>query len=105
MIRMQERSFNIEGIQRGRQLRLVLIFFVLFALWHVAQHGARDIISTDTGSDCQVCRLAHAPAAGGALALTVATVFVFSQLIVTIPSAVPRTLTYIPGLARGPPPV
>ena len=103
MIRMHERSATIGRYPRGRALRLVLIFFMLFALWHVSQHGARDVINTDNGSDCQVCRLAHAPAAGGALPLTAAAVFVFAQLITVAPASFPRTLTYVPWLARGPP--
>ena len=101
--RMHESLCKSGRYQRGRALRLVLIFFMLFALWHVSQHGARDVINTDNGSDCQVCRLAHVPAAGGAPLLAVAAVFVSAQLIALAPVPFSCTLTYVPWLARGPP--
>ena len=103
MGRMLAMSYNIGRNQRGRTLRLVLTLCVLFALWHVSQHGARDVINTDNGSDCQVCRLAHAPADGGALHLTVAPVFIFAQLVPPARTFFTRTPTYGPWLARGPP--
>lgn len=103
MIRMLAPSYNLGRSQRGCRLRLVLTLFVLFALWHVSQHGARDVINTDNGSDCQVCRLAHAPADGGVLTLAVTAVFVFAQVIPPARTFFPRTPTYVPWLARGPP--
>ena len=84
-------------------MRLVLIFFMLFALWHVSQHGARDFIPTDSGHDCQVCRLSHAPAAGGAAQVLFLAVFSKVARIVSAYTPSPSLQVYLPRLARGPP--
>ena len=103
MIRMHAQLSNIGRYQRGRVLRLVLIFFMLFALWHVSQHGAPDVVGTDTGHDCQVCRLGHAPAAGGAAQVLFAAIFVPASPLVLVDVPYLRSKSYLPCLARGPP--
>lgn len=103
IIRMHEPLFTNGRYQRGRALRLVLIFFMLFALWHVSQHGARDVIPTDPGHDCQVCRLSHAPAVGGAAQVLFLAVFSLVARIVSVNTPSPSLQVYLPRLARGPP--
>lgn len=94
---------TVRRYQHKHALRWVLMFFVLFALWHVSQHGTSDVISSDNGSDCQVCRLAHAPTAGGTPQAIVTAIFVIAQRIADSHSPSPRTFSYRPWLARGPP--
>ena len=89
--------------QRSRTVRLLLMFFMLFALWHVSQHGAPDVVSTDTGYDCQVCRLGHAPAAGSAAQALFVAIFVPALPLVLVDVPYLRSKSYLPRLARGPP--
>lgn len=103
IIRMHEPLCTSGRYQRARALRLVLIFFMLFALWHVSQHGARDVINTDTGHDCQVCRLSHAPAAGGTALVLFLAVFSHAARIASANTPSHYLQVYLPRLARGPP--
>ena len=103
ILRMHEPLHTSGRYQRGRALRLVLIFFMLFALWHVSQHGARNVIPTETGHDCQVCRLSHAPAAGGTAQVLFLAVFSYVARIVSANTPSHYLQVYLPRLARGPP--
>lgn len=89
--------------RHGRVQSLVLTFFLLFALWHVSQHGALDVINTDNGGDCQVCRLGHAPAAGSTAPVLFAALLLPTAPIVFVDLPHLRSKSYLPRLARGPP--
>jgi len=100
---MHDQICNMGRYPHSRNLRLVLIFFLLFALWHVAQHDAPDAIGTDTGHDCQVCRLGHAPAAGGAAQVLFSAIFIPALPLVLVDVPFLRSKSFLPRLARGPP--
>lgn len=81
-------------------MRLLLVAFVLFALWHVSQHDAQ---TTDNGGHCEICRFNHMPTIGGAAQVLFAALFVCAVALVArnIPSL--RSKSFLPRLARGPP--
>ncbi|MBI3774801.1 MAG: hypothetical protein HY273_04480 [Gammaproteobacteria bacterium] len=100
---MHDPFCNVRRYQHKYALRLVLLFFMLFALWHVSQHGGQDVVSSDAGHDCQVCRLGHAPAAGGAALVLFAAIFLPVAPFVSVDVPYLRSKSYLPRLARGPP--
>lgn len=84
-------------------MRLLLVAFILVALWHVSQHNVQADLDANNSGHCNICRLQHMPAAGG----TPQTVFAVAMVHAAplLPVAIPlfRSHSHLPRLARGPP--
>ena len=103
IMRMFGRRFLSEQSRQGRGTRLLLIAFILFALWHVSQHDVESGLDANSGGHCDICRLNHSPSTGGAAQVLFAAVMVSAtpQPAVDVPHL--RSKSYLPRLARGPP--
>ena len=84
-------------------MRLLLVIFVLVALWHVSQHDAQSELDTNNSGHCNICRLNHLPSAGGAALVVFAAVLVHATPLLLIDVPLFRSHSYLPRLARGPP--
>jgi len=104
ILRMFGRRFLSGRSQRGRGLHLLLSVFVLFALWHVSQHDLPTPMSAGNGGHCSICRLNHMPSAGGTAQVVFAAIFLRAVPLVAVDVPYFRSKSYLPRLARGPPP-
>ena len=84
-------------------MRLLLIVFVLFALWHVSQHDLQLGLDSTSVGHCDICRLNHTPSTGGAAQTLFAAYFVRAAPLVAVDVPYFRSKSYLPRLARGPP--
>ena len=103
IIRMFGRRFLSEQSRQGCGTRLLLIAFILFALWHVSQHDVESGLDANSGGHCDICRLNHSPSTGGVAQVLFAAVIVSAtpQVAVDVPHL--HSKSYLPRLARGPP--
>ena len=60
-------------------MRLLLVVFVLVALWHVSQHDVQAGLDANNSGHCNICRLNHMPSAGGGAQVVFAAVFVMPR--------------------------
>lgn len=86
-----------------RGLGLLTVFFLLFALWHVSQHDLPLAAGADNTAHCDICRLNHVPILGGATLALFAAVFIGVTPLARRSIPHPRSKSYLPHLARGPP--
>lgn len=84
-------------------MHLLPILFVLFALWHVSQHDLQSDLDANNGGHCNICRLNHTPAAGGMALVLFAAVLVPAAPLIAVDIPHPRSKSFLPRLARGPP--
>ena len=84
-------------------MRLLLVVFVLVALWHVSQHDVQPELDTNNSGHCNICRLSQMPSAGGAALVVFAAVLVHAAPFLLIDVPLFRSNSYLPRLARGPP--
>lgn len=87
----------------GRGLRLLPAVFLLFALWHVSQHDMPLAAGADNTAHCDICRLNHVPIIGGATSVLFAAIFVCVTPLAWLNITHPRSKSFLPHLARGPP--
>lgn len=102
MQRMHEHPRSKRFANR-RGLRLLLIFSVLFALWHISQHDVQSAANAEKGGHCSVCRLNHVPIAGGAVPVLFAAIFAHAAPRAAIDVPYLRSKPFLPRLSRGPP--
>ena len=102
-MRMFGQQLISERSSLGRSIRLLLVGFILVALWHVSQHDVQADLDANNSGHCNLCRLNHMPSAGGGAQVVFAAILVHAPPL--LPVAVPlfRSKSYLPRLARGPP--
>lgn len=84
-------------------MRLLLVVFVLVALWHVSQHDVQADLDANNSGHCNICRLNHMASAGGGVQVVFAAVFVHAAQLLPVDVPLFRSKSYLPRLARGPP--
>ena len=84
-------------------MRLLLVVFLLVALWHVSQHDVQADLDANNSGHCNICRLNHMPSAGGGAQVVFAAVMLHAAPLVLVDVPHLRSKSYLPRLARGPP--
>lgn len=101
--RMLGRRLFQNNLSTARDMRLLLVVVVLFALWHVSQHDLQFAMDDGRGGHCEICRLNHMPSVGGAAQVLFAAIFMRTAPLVIVDAPHLRSKSYLPRLARGPP--